>query len=73
MRKTLGTLLRGGLCATWVVAFVLGALKFLAFAVSDTGSANAEMFARHTVVCLIVAVVAATAHAYLITEEMKNV
>jgi hypothetical protein len=73
MRKMFGTLLRGGLCATWLVAFVLGALKFLAFTVSDAGSADADIYGRHFAICIIVGIVAAAAHAYLINEEMKNV
>ena len=62
-------LLRGGLCAVWLVSFTLAALKFLAYAASD---ADAEMYAKHVVICLFVGLVAATAHAYLIHEDTKN-
>jgi hypothetical protein len=64
-----GLLLRGAMCVTWLFAFMIAFFEAMYAIGLDLGSPEQNTFFVRMIVCLIVGIIAAVAHAYLIKHD----
>jgi len=66
-------LLRGAMCATWLVAFILAFENTIIAVCADNAIPEQNRLVWHALGCIAVGVVAAVSHAYLIHIKLKEI
>ena len=71
LAKINNTLLRGGMCAVWASACVIGFFEFLFYA-TEYLQPDQNMYLWRFFGCMGVAIVGAAAHVYLRAQDVKT-